>query len=188
MPPRYLENCQPTFRLKACDQRNRFYKSLIINACDDSVCNFIISILPDGKLASLDDRMSADGMTIQFRGAYQNANELLTHWGRDKIATISKTTFSNAFSQMKIYDFKVSLRCIPNVRINNIPALVQIMVWRRRIYASLGLSELNPRTLKCATLHKNRIFQSMGKILCLKFYRYSLEFRTKCITHTLKYV
>ena len=29
----------------------------------------------------------------------------LTHWGRDKMATISQTTLSNAFSWMKIYKF-----------------------------------------------------------------------------------
>ena len=28
-----------------------------------------------------------------------------THWGRDEMATISQTTFSNAFSWMKIYEF-----------------------------------------------------------------------------------
>ena len=30
---------------------------------------------------------------------------LLTHWGRDKMAAISQTTFSSAFSWMKIYEF-----------------------------------------------------------------------------------
>ena len=52
---------------------------------------------------------------------------------------------------------KISLKCVPKVRIKNIPALVQIMAWRRpgdkplsepmlvswRIYASLGLNELS---------------------------------------------
>ena len=45
---------------------------------------------------------------------------------------------------------KFSLKFVPKVRINNIPALVQIMAWRRqwglvywRIYASLGLNESN---------------------------------------------
>ena len=31
----------------------------------------------------------------------------LTHWGRDKMAAISKTTFSNAFLWMKIYEFRL---------------------------------------------------------------------------------
>ena len=34
------------------------------------------------------------------------ANEL-THWGRDKMATISQTTVSNAFSWMKMYQFRL---------------------------------------------------------------------------------
>ena len=33
--------------------------------------------------------------------------QMLTHWGRDKIATISQTTFSNAFSLMKMYEFRI---------------------------------------------------------------------------------
>ena len=31
----------------------------------------------------------------------------VTHWGRDKMAVISQTTFSNAFSWMKMYDFRL---------------------------------------------------------------------------------
>ena len=31
----------------------------------------------------------------------------LTHWGRDKMAAILQTTFSNAFSWMKIYKFRL---------------------------------------------------------------------------------
>ena len=30
----------------------------------------------------------------------------LTHWGRDKMAAVSQTTFSNAFSWMKMYEFR----------------------------------------------------------------------------------
>ena len=30
----------------------------------------------------------------------------LIHWGRDKMAAISQTTFSNAFSWMKKYEFQ----------------------------------------------------------------------------------
>ena len=31
----------------------------------------------------------------------------LTHWGRDKMASVSQTTFSNAFSWMKIFEFRL---------------------------------------------------------------------------------
>ena len=57
----------------------------------------------------------------------------ITHWGRDKINAISQTTFSNAFSWMKMYEFHLRFDRIffPKVPINNIPAMVQIMAWRR---------------------------------------------------------
>ena len=49
------------------------------------------------------------------------------------MADISQTTFSNAFSLIKIYDFSIntSLKFVSKVPINNIPSLVQIMTWRR---------------------------------------------------------
>ena len=50
---------------------------------------------------------------------------ILTHWGRDKMAAFFQTTFSNAFSLIKI-----SLKFVPTCPINNIPGLVQIMAWR----------------------------------------------------------
>ena len=31
----------------------------------------------------------------------------LTHWGRDKMATVFQTTFSNTFSWMKMYEFRL---------------------------------------------------------------------------------
>ena len=54
----------------------------------------------------------------------------LTHWSRDQIDAISLTTFSNAFSRMKWISPTISLKFVPKVRINNTPALVQIMAWR----------------------------------------------------------
>ena len=49
------------------------------------------------------------------------------------MAAIFQTTFSDAFSWMKMYGFsiKISLKFVPNGPINNIPALVQIMAWRQ---------------------------------------------------------
>ena len=47
---------------------------------------------------------------------------------------ISQTTLSNAFLWMKMLEFRLnifSLKFVPKCPINNIPALVQIMAWRR---------------------------------------------------------
>ena len=35
----------------------------------------------------------------------------LTHWGQDKIDAISQTTFSSAFSWIKIYEFRLIFHC-----------------------------------------------------------------------------
>ena len=58
---------------------------------------------------------------------------ICTHWGRYKMAAIFQTTFSNEFSWMKMYEYRlqISLKFVPQGPINNIPALVQIMAWRR---------------------------------------------------------
>ena len=57
----------------------------------------------------------------------------LTHWGRNKMADISQTTTSNAIllNENIWISLKLSLKFVPKGRINNIPALVQIMAWRR---------------------------------------------------------
>ena len=50
---------------------------------------------------------------------------MLTHWGRDQIDAMSQTNENVWISH------RISLKFVPKVRINNIPALVQIMAWRR---------------------------------------------------------
>ena len=60
-------------------------------------------------------------------------SHMLTHWGRDKMAAVFLMAFLNAFSSIKIYYFliKISLEFVPKGSINNIPAMIQIMAWRR---------------------------------------------------------
>ena len=53
-----------------------------------------------------------------------------THRGRDKMAAISHTTFSKAFSWMKMYEFRLRFHW-SLFRINSISVFVQIMAWRR---------------------------------------------------------
>ena len=38
---------------------------------------------------------------------FHDNSPYLTHWGRDKMAAISQTTFSNAFSWMKMFKFRL---------------------------------------------------------------------------------
>ena len=44
-------------------------------------------------------------LQIKFMGTFCEIALWLTQWGWDKMATISQTTFSNAFSWMKLYEF-----------------------------------------------------------------------------------
>ena len=57
----------------------------------------------------------------------------LTHWGRDKVAAIFQKTLSKCifFSKNVLILLRISLRFVPNGPINNIPALFQIIAWRR---------------------------------------------------------
>ena len=54
--------------------------------------------------------------------------KLLTHLPQDKMDAISQTTFSSAFSWMKMFENRLKF---PKGTINNILALLQIMAWRR---------------------------------------------------------
>ena len=61
-----------------------------------------------------------------------SSSRALTHWGRDQIDAMSQTIFSHAFSRMKMNEFRLKFHWfVPKGPINNIPALVQIMAWRR---------------------------------------------------------
>ena len=83
--------------------------------------------------------------------------------GRHFPDDIFKCIFLNENARISL---KISLKVVPKVRINNIPALVQIMAWRRpgdkplsepmmvslpMIYASLGLNELTHFTICTST-------------------------------------
>ena len=81
-------------------------------------------------------------------------NSVLTHRGRDKMDAISQTTFfMRIFVNENIWiPINISLKPVPKGPINNIPALAQIMAWRRP--SDRPLSEpmmVNPRTQICDT-------------------------------------
>ena len=58
-------------------------------------------------------------------------HEILTHWGRDQMAAIFQTIFSDEFPWMKMNKFRLRFTWVcPKRQINNVPTLVQIMAWR----------------------------------------------------------
>ena len=60
-------------------------------------------------------------------------HSVLTHWSRDKMASIFQTTFLNAFTwtKKKYVSIKISLKFVSRDPTKNVPSLVQIMAWRR---------------------------------------------------------
>ena len=83
----------------------------------------------------------------------------LTHWGRDKMAAISLTTLSNAFSWMTMLEFRIKFHWSLFIRVQLTISQHWFRWWLgadqatshylnqwwldyRRIYASLGLNEL----------------------------------------------
>ena len=107
---------------------------------------------------------------------------ILTHWGRDKWTPFQQTTFSNAFSLMKTFPFRLKFHWSLFLRFqlpifqhwfrysNWLGAvratshyLNQWWLYYGRIYASLGLNELNSTTL-------GMLMNTTGKSLLIKGY------------------
>ena len=66
--------------------------------------------------------------------------KISTHWGRDKMDAISQTTFSSAFSWMKIFEFRLKFHW--SLFQASSHYLNQWWLINRHKYASLGLYEL----------------------------------------------
>ena len=108
-------------------------------------CLFGTKLLPEAKMTkcwlkpfnilqgNLNQNMKSSFQVNAFKKSFCSSLNGLTHWGRGKMAAVSQTTLSNAFSWMKMYEFRLRFHWIlfPGGPINNIPALVQIMARRR---------------------------------------------------------
>ena len=57
----------------------------------------------------------------------------LTHWGRDKMAAIFQTRFFKCvfMNEKRWISISISLKFVPKGPINNSPALVRLVAWRR---------------------------------------------------------
>ena len=72
----------------------------------------------------------------------------LTHWSRDKMATVSQVAYSNAFFNENVWILiTISLKFVPKDPINNIPALVLVMAW----YQSGNMSLAEPMKVRLST-------------------------------------
>ena len=84
-----------------------------------------------GRLKNSDTWSNTCTCTFGHLNSNLNLNlnsALYIHWGRDKMDAISQT----AFLWMKMFEFRTTfLKFVPKGPINNIPALVRVMAWRR---------------------------------------------------------
>ena len=90
---------------------------------------YIFSKLVRKKNTYLGNLAVKQSPTGDGQRVYRNA--ALTHWGQNKMDAISQTTFWSAFSWMKKFEFRITLKFVPMAPINNNPRLVQVLAWRR---------------------------------------------------------
>ena len=120
---------------------------------------------------------------------------MLTHWGRDKMDAISQTTFSHAFSSMKIVVFWLNFHwnMFPRIQLTIIQHwfrkwlgadqaashyLNQWWLIHRRIYATLGLNELTYCQLD--TLGTSFTQIKIIKIKPFNFEKFQFNMSAKC--------
>ena len=80
---------------------------------------------------------------------------LLTHWGRDKMAAVFQTTFSNAFSWMKMCEFRLRFHW-------NLFPMVQLTISQHWFRLWLGADQATSHDLNHCWLFYWRIYASLG--------------------------
>ena len=119
-------------------------------------------VTPTHTLHSISSVSSKSDLSTSFIVAVPYAignvilDQNLTQWGQDEIDNISQTTFSDVFSSMKMFEFRLTFHLSLFVQVQ-LTILVPIMSWCRPgdkplsepmmvsyrcIYASFGLNEL----------------------------------------------
>ena len=81
----------------------------------------------------------------------------VTHWSRERMAAISQTTFSNAFSWMKIYEFRLKFHWSLFPR-------VQLTIFQHWFRQWLGADQATSHYMNQWWLIYWRIYASMSKI------------------------
>ena len=119
------------FWMTSCDHYRWFEIPEIQRTLIENINYFVVITVPV-DVAMPTGVKTSTGTSIARYGPRLGAWPALgvvTHWGRYKMTAIYQTTFSNAFSWMKMYKFR--LRFQWSLFPINIPALVQIMAWCR---------------------------------------------------------
>ena len=122
------------FLKSAHNKRSWFYSEVVyVVICVSSIFHPVLAAICSIRSVPWPTRVTALLKHIEVETKW---SPFSTHWGRDKLATFFQTIFWKGFSWMKLYEFRLELevlkfKFVPRGPINNIPALVQIMAWRR---------------------------------------------------------
>ena len=81
---------------------------------------------------TLGNNIASENIVVKWR-PFSSGGDELTHWDRNKMDVVSQTTLSKYFFLNEKFwiSIKSSLKFVPKGPINNTPALVQMMDWRR---------------------------------------------------------
>ena len=98
--------------------------------------------------------------TLLLTASEQLSEETLTHWGRDKIAAIFQTTFSNAYYWMKMYDSRLGF----HISVFHGFELTIRQHWFKQLW--LGADQAASHYLNQWWLFHLRIYASFGLSRC----------------------
>ena len=87
--------------------------------------------------------------------AYIHLTQVLTHWGRDKMAAIFQTTSPSGFSWMKMYEFRLTLHW-------SLFLGVQLTIFQHWLRWWLGADQATSHYLNQWWLDYRRIYASLG--------------------------
>ena len=111
-------------------------------------------------LMNLFHNMASEMKLFKLLPHLPGANEL-THWGRDKMDTISQTTFSSALSWMKMLEFRLKFHW-------NMFLRVQLTIFQHWFRQWLGAGQATSHYLNQWWLIYQRIYASLGlnELMC----------------------
>ena len=120
-----LKARQPTVYRDSCQASKLFWISMNCSVVNCYVCHYTANKAAMYRKVMF-TCLKDDICTRSVKGCATTASTFrwvsvtaaLTHWGRDKMAAISQTTFSRAFSWMKMFEFRLKFHwsLFPNVQ------------------------------------------------------------------------
>ena len=126
-------------------------------------CHWYI-MFPSNPLFLSDKTVGVTGAGIRGWGftkfqnidqSYKEPTPCLTHWGRDKMAAFSQTTLSNAFSWLKILEFRLKIHWSLFLRFLSTISQHWFWLW-------LGTDQATSHYLNQCWLYHWRIYASLG--------------------------